>query len=576
MLAPWDLSCLDWEKRLREGRSLIPDDLPLNKAEAAKAISRFNRLKLPDVPGTPTLGEAAGDWFREIVAALFGSIDAKTGIRQVKENLTLVPKKNSKTTNAAALMLTALMMNRRPRAEFLLVGPTQATSETAFNQAVGMIQADEQLAKRFHVQDHIKKITFHGKVNGKVCQSFLQIKTFDTRVLVGVKPVGVLIDELHELGRVPYAGRVLTQLRGGQLPFPESFLIFITTQSDEPPAGIFRSELTSARMIRDGIEPANGRLPVLYEFPASIIESGGWKDPANWPMITPNLDRSITLDRLKTDFENEVNKGEEYLRRWASQHLNLEIGLSLRSDRWAGADYWEAHADPSLTFEELLKRSEVITVGGDGGGLDDLFGFAAIGREKGTGRWLHWAHAWAHPIVMERRKEVATSLRQFEQDGDLTFVEHVGDDVEEAADMVRAIDDAGLLPQERAIGVDRIGIGSLIEALARRNIVSSDERQRIVAINQGFMLSGAIKDTERALAGGKIVHAGQPLMAWCVSNARVEPKGNAISITKQISGSAKIDPLMATFDAAALMAMNPEIGVNRALKLAILQRGGFA
>jgi phage terminase large subunit-like protein len=46
-------------------------------------------------------------------------------------------------------------------------------------------------------------------------------------------------------------------------------------------------------------------------------------------------------------------------------------------------------------------------------------------------------------------------------------------------------------------------------------------------------------------------------MAWAVGNARVEPKGKAILVTKQASGSAKIDPLMAAFNAIALMAMNP-------------------
>jgi phage terminase large subunit-like protein len=62
-----------------------------------------------------------------------------------------------------------------------------------------------------------------------------------------------------------------------------------------------------------------------------------------------------------------------------------------------------------------------------------------------------------------------------------------------------------------------------------------------------------------------MIHGGQKLMAWCVGNARVEPKGNAISITKQASGTGKIDPLMATFNAVALMAMNPEARVTKSV-----------
>jgi hypothetical protein len=42
--------------------------------------------------------------------------------------------------------------------------------------------------------------------------------------------------------------------------------------------------------------------------------------------------------------------------------------------------------------------------------------------------------------------------------------------------------------------------------------------------------------------GCNLRSGGQALMSWAVSNARVEPKGNAIVITKQASGAAKIDP----------------------------------
>ena len=46
-------------------------------------------------------------------------------------------------------------------------------------------------------------------------------------------------------------------------------------------------------------------------------------------------------------------------------------------------------------------------------------------------------------------------------------------------------------------------------------------------------------------------------MAWAVGNAKQVQQGNAILITKQASGTAKIDPLMALFDAVAILATNP-------------------
>jgi phage terminase large subunit-like protein len=72
------------KSRILERRSLVPD-LPREwHARAAKALRIFKRLRLPDVVGMPTFGEVCGDWFLDILVALFGSYDPVTQRRAVR------------------------------------------------------------------------------------------------------------------------------------------------------------------------------------------------------------------------------------------------------------------------------------------------------------------------------------------------------------------------------------------------------------------------------------------------------------------------------------------------------------
>lgn len=544
----WNFAQPDWEERLRAGRSLIPD-LPLNKSEAERAVGIFNELRLPDVPNKPPMAEAAGEWQRDIVRAIFGSL--VDDVRMVPEVFCMVPKKNSKTTGGAGIALTALLMNKRPRAEFIYVGPTQEVADLAFQQTAGMIEADEEgfLQKRFQVQEHIK--TIKDRVTG----AKLKVKTFDTKVMTGSKPAFVLLDELHLMGSMNGAGRIIGQIRGGLLPNPEAVLIIITTQSDQPPAGPFKAELSYARRVRDGAIKGGRVLPLLYEFPHAIQvdPTKPWKDPATWAMVLPNLGRSITLPRLIADYQAALEKGDEEEQRWASQHLNIEIGLALGGDRWAGAEYWKAAAEPVLTFEEILARCDVVVAGIDGGGLDDLFGLGVIGRDKVTRQWLSWCRAWAHARVLTTRKDIAERLRDFAQDGDLIIVDDAEQPGREAAAFIARIKEAGLLPEKHGVGLDPYGVADTVDSLAALDI----EGDVLAAIRQGTALSPATWGLEMKLSKRTLVHADQPMMDWCVGNAKAEQRGNAVLITKQAAGKAKIDPLVALFNAAMLMSRNP-------------------
>jgi phage terminase large subunit-like protein len=486
-LTKWDLSCPDWSERIRAGTSLMPALPLLDKAAAARAIGIFDKLRLPDVPGAPAMAEAAGAWMRDIVAALFGAWDGTE--RHIREAFVLVPKKNSKTTGGAAIMVTALLMNRRPRAEFLIVVPTQDVSDLAYRQAVGMIEADPVLAALFHVQDHLKKITY------RPTRAFLKVKSFDPKIVTGTKPAGVLLDELHVIAEAHDADRVIGQLRGGLVSQPEGFLITITTQSERTPAGVFLAELRKARAVRDGTLRAP-ILPILYEFPDGVA----WDDPANWHMVTPNEGRSISVARLIPDYEAARAAGDAELRRWASQHLNVEIGLALRSDAWAGAAYWEQQADPTITLETLLARCDVVTLGVDGGGLDDLLGLAVLGRERDSRRWLAWNRAWAHPVVLQRRQGEAARLRDFAAADELRIVERIGDDLAELVEIVAQVRDARLLPKQHGIGIDPGNSHAVVDALTAAGF----DQEQMAAVSQGWRLGGAIKLAERKLAEGTL------------------------------------------------------------------------
>jgi phage terminase large subunit-like protein len=542
----WSTSCPDWAARLRAGESIIPPPIFPDQAEQALAI--FKQLKIVDAPGSPTFGEACADWVFDLVRSIFGAYDADSGRRLITEWFILIPKKNSKSTIAAGIMMTAVILNWRQSAEFSVLAPTVEVANNAYAPARDMVQKDEELEVLMHVQTHIKTITHRES------GAALKVLAADQNTVGGKKSVGTLVDELHLFGKMPSAENMFREALGGLASRPEGFVIWLTTQSDEPPAGVFRQKLDYARDVRDGKIKDPSFVPIIFEHPPEMVADGSALKLEHMAMVNPNMGYSVDQAFLEREFMKANLAGGDSFRGFMAKHANVEIGLNLRSDRWAGADFWQAQAKrPGLTLDDLLDRSEVVDVGIDGGGLDDLLGLAVVGRDKETREWMVWTHAWAHPSVLERRKQEAARFQDFAKDGDLTLVKHIGDDVQDVAGICALIEARGLLDK---IGCDPAGLGGILDALVEADL----PEEKMTAISQGWKMTGAIKTTERKLAEGVLVHGGQPLMNWCVGNAKVEPRGNAVIITKQAAGSAKIDPLMALFNAITLMSLNPTTG----------------
>jgi phage terminase large subunit-like protein len=438
-----------------------------------------------------------------------------------------------------------------------------------------MVAADDDLVDLLHVNKNTKEITH------LLTKAVLKIVSADSNTAAGKKAAFVLIEELWLFGKKANAGSMLQEATGGLISRPEGFVIYITTQSDEPPAGVFREKLDYFRDVRDGKIDDPSSLGVLYEFPDAMIEDESYLDPENWYVTNPNMGRSVRLEWLERKLlkiqSGDDEEGDTY-QSFLAKHLNVEIGMRQRGNRWAGANYWEASADPELVrldhfaaLDRFLERCEVVVVGVDGGGLDDLFGLTLVGREpeeievpamvngRETSvkmkRWLTWSHAWCHRDVLKRRKKIAPTLLDFAQAGHLTIVDVALEDLASIVDIISTVKSSGLLS---SVAVDPAGLGEFVDALASSEIDITQDNGLLVGVPQGFALMNAIKTAERRLSNGMLRHAGGTMMTWCVSNLKIEPTATAIRATKQTAGDAKIDPAMALFDAVTMMVKNPE------------------
>ncbi len=599
----WTTACIDWESRIVEGRSLLPRG-PLFPDEAAACMGVFANLRLIDLPGSPTIGQACREWITDFAAFLFGAYDPNSGIRYINDLHLDIAKKNIKSTLAAAIFTTCMVRNWRPSAELNIAAPTKEIADNSFLPARDMINADPDLKAIFLVKEN-QRIIEHRRTRaiGKVVAA-------NSETVGGKKASIVIFDELWLFGIRSSSEAMLREAKGGIAARNEGFLLTLSTKPDGPPRGVYAQRLDYFRGVRDGKIRDPHSFGLIYEYPPAMIKDGSYTEPRFFYIPNPNLGASVSEQFLLSEMGKAVHAGKANLANFHAKHLNVEPSIALRSDGWAGLEVWARGLDHTLTLDSLLDRCGVVTIGIDGGGLDDLLGIAVCGRERETGRWLIWAHGLVSTIGVERRKKNALDYLRFAEAGELTVFEFtqgadgawsLGDetpldepsllpapaapianteadkssaigallalavpasddpnalppDIAYIVALVTRIRDLGLLAQ---VGVDAAGIGSIVDALAAIGV--TQDAGMLDAVRQGIGLMGAIKTAERMLAGRRLLYPQSALLDWCVGNLCIIPTATAMRVARDESGFGKIDPWIAVLNAIALMSMNPEI-----------------
>ena len=303
------LACRDWHKRIMTGISLLPDfpndDISIEAAE--RAVEVWGGLKIPFMVGDATFGAIGTPWFSDFLHTMFLMDGSR---RVIREAFVMTPKKSGVATNCAALLLTALILNRRPAAKFAIISVTMEIAKIVLESMVAMIAADAELSQKFIVRKHTLEIE-HRQTGAKVC-----VKALNVDALTGARLSGAVVYNMQFMQTDRFDAS-MRHLRGALSGEQDSFLIMTATQSLDPPSGVFLKELTRARATRDG-EIDGGVLPLIYEPPAGV----DWRDPANFPRLHPGVGYTVAAEHMEQEMAYAERLGD--LPYFAAKWLNVE------------------------------------------------------------------------------------------------------------------------------------------------------------------------------------------------------------------------------------------------------------
>lgn len=223
---------------------------------------------------------------KAFIQALFGFVDADTGLRRYREAFFLVGRKNGKSTLLAGLALYMLTADGEGGAEIYSTATKYAQARLLFDECHNMVKQSPELSK--HIRKRKSDLYFTPAM------AKLQPLSRNSDSLDGLNASFVIMDELHQI-----KDRNLYEvMRQSQSARRQPLLVMITTAGTVREC-IFDEMYHHACEVADGVLTDDTFLPVLYE----LDKRDEWTEPAAWYKANPSLGRIKKLDDLQIKVE---------------------------------------------------------------------------------------------------------------------------------------------------------------------------------------------------------------------------------------------------------------------------------
>ena len=453
-------------------------------------------------------------WQCFILTTVFGWVHRDTGLRRFKEGYVEVPRKNAKSTLSSGLALFMLSADGEHGAEVYSAATTKDQARIVFDDARAMAERTPDLRTYLGVAIMQHSITVAHRAS-----KFLPLSA-EGSTLDGLNVHFAVIDELHaHKTRAVYD--VIDTARGAR----EQSLLWNITTAGTDRSGICYERRTHVTKVLDAVITDPSIFGIVY----TLDEGDDPHDPASWAKANPNWGKSVLMD----DMVSASRKAEAMpsaLNNFLTKRLNVWVS---GESAWMDMRAWERCAHPILRSDLPLFYGAKAWIGLD---LAQKKDFAALclvfemdtpnadGTPGTAKKWAVSTRLYLNELaVQESGNAHLTGWARQDHvqvtDGDITDFDVVAEDLRMLC---------------RNFDVQEIAFDPALSMYFAGKLI--EEGLPLVEITQRpLFFTPPLIQVENLVLEKKLVHDGNPVMSWMVSNlvVKVSKFNELMSPTKE-------------------------------------------
>jgi phage terminase large subunit-like protein len=272
-------------------------------------------------------GEWAGRSFEllpwqweDVIAPLFGWLRA-SGVRRYSKAYVEIPKKNGKSTLAAAIGLYMLAGDNEEGAEVYSTATDRRQAGIVHDEAIRMVDASPELSAALEINRSSFNIAYPET------KSFYRALAATPAGQEGLNAHCIIADELH----VWYGRASWDALRYAFRARRQGLLFAITTAGTDP-TSVCREQHDYSKAVAAGTVSDDRQ----FSYIRAADPKDDWSDPEVWKKANPSLGTIIRLDDLAADYR-EAEKTPSAQAAFKRYSLNL---WSTSSTPWIDIAKW--------------------------------------------------------------------------------------------------------------------------------------------------------------------------------------------------------------------------------------------